>query len=84
MSEKIQVTTFKVTLVQSEGVLEGPVVSPDQRQFAQRLTDIHQFCSEYQGILLYAKQWTYLPFHSILHVQKGSQWFSLPWPLRED
>lgn len=84
MSEKRRVATYRVTLVDAGVTLEGPIVAPDKGRIAENFESLHQILSAEKAVLLYDKQWIYVPQSAILTVHKGGHWFSLPWPLRSD
>ncbi|GGJ04384.1 hypothetical protein GCM10010885_12020 [Alicyclobacillus cellulosilyticus] len=83
MSHKRQVPTFRLTLLGGT-TMEGPVVSPDRRQVAEHLGQLHQVLREHGAGLVYAGEWRYVPLHAVLEARRGQRWFLLPWPLVDD
>ncbi len=84
MSEKRNVPTFRVNLQSGTQTIEGPIVSPDKQHVAENLSELHKMLTDYGACLVYAGQWRYVPFHSIETVLRGTERFSLPWPLVMD
>lgn len=81
MSEKKSVPTFRVLLTGANDPLEGAIVAPDKRSVATDLTELHEILVKHEAILLYSKQWMYVPRAAIHHVLRGGQRFPIPWPL---
>jgi hypothetical protein len=81
MSEKRNVPTFCLNLKSGAQTLEGPVVSPDRRIVAENLSQLHEVLHEHGACLVHAGSWIYIPTHSIDTAMRGTQRFSLPWPL---
>ena len=83
MSSKRKVPTFKILTHTGEPWLEGPVVSPDKTAVAQTLTDVHTVLQTNAALLVYDKQWCYIPVHAVSRILRGQHLFTLPWPLVE-
>ncbi|MCL6445377.1 MAG: hypothetical protein K6T83_18275 [Alicyclobacillus sp.] len=83
MSEKRSVPTFRITLTGETECLEGPVVSPDRQMVADHFTTLHSILRSHGAVLVYHRQWVYLPLHAIRTVQRGQHRFMLPWPLTD-
>lgn len=83
MSEKIAVPTFRIYLHGQNECLEGPLVAPNKQTVAHDISHVHDILLANQAALIYAKQWVYIPLHSIHHIERGMSRFSLPWPLTD-
>jgi len=81
MSEKKNVCTFQIRLLHQDELIEGPIVSPDKSHVAEHLTDVHNILRTEDAILVYSKQWIYVPRHVIHTILRGKTRFLLPWPL---
>lgn len=81
MSDKLNIPTFEVFVLQQDEPFDGAVVAPDKLSFASDLPDIDKIVREHQAILIYDSKWYYIPFHQIRMITKGKRRFALPWPL---
>lgn len=81
MSDKINIPTFEVFVLNQEEGYDGAVVAPDKRSFASDLPDIDHIVRTHQALLIYDSKWRYIPFHQIRLITKGKRRFALPWPL---
>lgn len=81
MSEKRNVPTFRLYLFEEADCLEGPVVSPDRQTLAENLTELHELFQTHGGLLIYSNQWIYVPLRGLRKAARGTERFSLPWPL---
>jgi hypothetical protein len=83
MSNKRQVPTFRVQVVDGGEWMEGPLVAPDRSDVAQNLSTVQRLLQAHGGVLIYAGEWVLLPLHSIRQVRRGRRMFLLPWPLED-
>ena len=81
MSEKRNVPTFQIITQLQKDAFEGPIVSPNKQHVANDFPEVHEILNSQSALLVYDKQWLYLPLHSIIAIRKGKNRFSLPWPL---
>lgn len=81
MSDKINIPTFEVFLVNEADGLDGVIIAPNKLSFAGDLQDIDEIVRTHQAILVYDSKWHYIPFHQIHLITKGKRRFALPWPL---
>ncbi|MCY0869203.1 MAG: hypothetical protein OWT27_01265 [Firmicutes bacterium] len=84
MSDKVQVPTLRLLLTAAHAGaewLEGVVVAPDRSAFAVDLATLHQILRNHGALLLYDRQWTYIPAGVLVRAVRGTRRVDFPWPL---
>ncbi|WP_245629996.1 hypothetical protein [Alicyclobacillus acidiphilus] len=81
VSEKLNIPTFEICLLNQAEGYDGAVVAPDKGSFASDFPDIDKIIRTHQALLVYDSKWHYVPFHQIREIVKGKRRFALPWPL---
>jgi hypothetical protein len=84
LSTKMSIPTHRIFTTKFVEGVEGPVVSPDKARFAKNLSEVHDILKSEGAVLIYSKEWIYLPRHAIDCILRGTSRFKLPWPLVGD